>query len=295
MGGHALWKFSVTVFPEVEEAVSELLTSIFQSGSSSYTDLKTGHTTVSVFLQRKPAWRLEQQVRAGLARLTECGSRVAAARIARKRLAPQDWSESWKRHFKPLSIGQNLLVRPSWSRKAPRAGQALVVLDPGLSFGTGQHPTTSFCLAELCRFRKKGVLQSLLDIGTGSGILAIAAAKVGYRPVEALEVDPEAVRVAKSNASANGVSRQVLIRQADFTKLPGRGPQFDVVCANLISTLLINERRRVTARVRTGGMLVLAGILAEEFDQLRKNYETDGFKLVRTKQQKEWRSASFQR
>jgi ribosomal protein L11 methyltransferase len=206
----------------------------------------------------------------------------------------EDWAESWKRHFKPVEIGNALLVKPSWSKKLPRKNQAVVILDPGLSFGTGQHPTTAFCLREVTRHRKTGIRRSLLDMGTGSGILAIAAAKLGYSPVYAFDFDPEAVRIARANARVNGVHKKLRIARNDVTKLPIHpARQYDLICANLISTLLIAGRRRIVAQLHRGGTLVLAGILKSEFSQIRKIYAELGLKLAARKIENEWCSGSF--
>ncbi|HEY1719239.1 MAG TPA: 50S ribosomal protein L11 methyltransferase, partial [Verrucomicrobiae bacterium] len=200
----------------------------------------------------------------------------------------------WKRHFKPIEIGDLLLVKPSWSKKRPRKNQAVVILDPGLSFGTGQHPTTEFCLGEIVRCRKNGMLQSFLDIGTGSGILAIAAAKLGFKPVRAIDFDPEAVRVAKANAKANGVLRKIEIVRGDVTKFSTKAKnRFDLVCANLISNLLIAERKKITAQLKPGGILVLAGILKLEFLDVQKKFEELGLQLISSRSKREWRSGSF--
>jgi ribosomal protein L11 methyltransferase len=168
------------------------------------------------------------------------------------------------------------------------------VLDPGLSFGTGQHPTTAFCLREVTRHRKTGVRRSFLDIGTGSGILALAAAKLGYSPVYAFDFDPEAVRVARANARANGVHNELRIAREDVTKLPIHPVRrYDLICANLISTLLIAERRRMVAQLNRGGTLVLAGILRSEFPQIQKVFSELGLKLAARKTENEWCSGSF--
>ena len=174
----------------------------------------------------------------------------------------------------------------------PKRGQAVVVLDPGLSFGTGQHPTTSFCLEQLARLRRNGK-QSLLDAGCGSGILAIAAVKLGYAPVEAFDFDPEAVRVAKENARVNQV--QPRIARRDLTKLPARGKPFDVVCANLIHDLLIAERDKLLNRVAEGGTLVLAGILNEQFAAVKRAFMAAGMKSVAERSVREWCSGAFAR
>ena len=144
---------------------------------------------------------------------------MGAGKIVTRRVAREDWSESWKRHFKALEIGPTLLVKPGWVRRRARKGQAVVVLDPGLSFGTGNHPTTEYCLRALAAGRRDGERQSFWDVGTGSGILAIAAAKLGYAPVVAMDFDAEAVRVARENARRNGVLERVSISRRDITRM----------------------------------------------------------------------------
>ena len=132
----------------------------------------------------------------------------------------------------------------------------------------------------------------MLDIGTGSGILAIAASKLGYSPVVAFDFDSDAARVAKQNATINGV--RIKISRQDLKKLPASAnDQFTMVCANLISNLLIEERRRIVARVSEEGMLVLAGILRTEFSKVRLAYEATGMRLVGSRAVKEWRSGAF--
>jgi ribosomal protein L11 methyltransferase len=211
----------------------------------------------------------------------------------------KDWrgskvSESWKRHFHPLAIGRSLLVKPSWSKTRPAKNQAVVVLDPGLSFGTGQHPTTSFCLRQIVRNRKPGAAQSFLDIGTGSGILAIAAAKLGYAPVHAFDFDPKSVRVARENARKNRVENKIRLTRGDVTRLPLRpARQYDLICANLISNLLISERWRIVNRLKPGGTLVLAGILAAEFGEVERAFAGLKLRRVAGRTENEWRSGAF--
>lgn len=282
--------------PEAEEAVTELLTDIFGQPAIGYTHLESGRTTVSLYLTEKSAWSAAAQARLkdGLHRVRTSGLEAGACQVAFKSVRREDWAESWKRHFKPMVFGPALLVKPSWSRARPRKGQALVVLDPGLSFGTGQHPTTGFCLRQLAARRKPGQALSLLDIGTGSGILAIAAAKLGYAPIEAFDFDPDAVRIARENCRINGVSQQVRPRRQDVTKIPLQSRRrYDVVCANLIANLLLAERQRLIARVAHDGMLVLAGILATEFGQVQAAFEAAGMRLLASRKEKEWRSGAF--
>ena len=320
-----LWRVSITTTPAAEDAVTELLHRALGQPASSYFDAKTGVNTVTAYLSGKRPWsdRLRESVSAGLQQIKDCGLNVGSGRILAVKVRRENWAESWKRHFQPIEIrfknrrdescespaardqsgtritrpseasGKSLLIKPSWNKRKPRKGQATIVLDPGLSFGTGHHPTTAFCLNAIVQFQKgrdngpgypDAARQrpcrkppSFLDIGTGSGILAIAAVKLGYSPVLALDFDPEAVRVARANARANRVGQKLKIRRGDVTKLPvGPRRQYDLVCANLISDLLIAERRRIVAALNRTGTLVLAGILKSEFREVQKAYEDLG-------------------
>jgi len=291
---NALWRISAGTAPEAEDALSDLFQDLFQQPATSYTDMESGVTTVAVYLPKPPARGFQTALRDGLARIRRCGLKVGNGKISLKRIRREDWAESWKRHFHPLEIGSALLIKPSWNRRRPRKQQALVILDPGLSFGTGQHPTTAFCLRQAASLRPRDTARSFLDIGTGSGILAIAAAKLGYSPVDAFDFDPEAVRVARKNLQANRVSAKVRLTRADITRQPLRPPrQYDLVCANLISTLLIAERERIVARLKRDGVLVLAGILKKEFALVQRAFEKAGLRLIASRVEKEWRSGAF--
>ena len=137
-------------------------------------------------------------------------------------------------------------------------------------------------------------LFSTLDIGTGSGILAIAAAKLGCKPVYAIDFDPEAVRVARANARVNGVLKKIKIAGGDVTEFSKKPKeQFDLVCANLISNLLIAERKKIFGNLKPGGVLVLSGILKLEFSEVQKAFESLGLKLISGRSKKEWRSGCF--
>ena len=317
----SLRKISIATTAEAADAVSEALARILNCPASIHTDFRTSRTTVSVFTEAKASalLSLRAELKLTLAQFKSFGLAIGTGRIRIEEIRRENWAESWKRHFKPIEIGDALLVKPSWIKRRAKPGQALVVLDPGLSFGTGQHPTTSFCLREIVARRgtsgirrsQSGVgkilgpaplppaatgdrSRSFLDIGTGSGILAIAATKLGYTPVHAFDFDPESVRVAQANARVNQAERQLRITRQDLTMLPLAAPKrYDLVCANLISTLLIAERARIAARVKPGGALVVAGILHSEFGEVRAAFEPLGLRLVAHKREKEWASGTF--
>jgi ribosomal protein L11 methyltransferase len=287
-----LWKLAITTVPAAEEAVAELVESTFGQPTASYTSLETGTTTVTAYFAKKPDWRGAQraQLEAGLAEIRN----HSAGKISLTRIRREDWAESWRRHFKPLQIGSALLIRPPWSRRGARKGQVTVVLEPGLSFGTGQHPTTAFCLQQLAARRNEGTEQSFLDIGTGSGILAIAAAKLGYQPVHAFDFDPEAVRITRRNARRNRVDRRIRIFEQDITKLARQAERkYSVICANLTADLLVTELGRILSRLQPDGLLVLAGILKSEFSEVRLACEAAGLRLTASRTENEWRSGSW--
>lgn len=293
-----LLKVSVTILPEAEEAVMELLAATFGEASLIYHDAESGETTASVYLPKAAAWNASQRrvLSEGLKHLRACGLDTGAARISTQKIRREDWAESWKRHFKAFEIGTALLIKPSWIKRQPKRGQSVVILDPGLSFGTGQHPTTRFCLKQLVAVRKPDTGQSFLDMGTGSGILAISAAKLGYQPVEAFDFDPESVRVARINARQNRVTRRLQLTRQDLTRLPVRSAQrYDVVCANLIYDLLLAEQKRIASRVKPDGTLVLAGILQTQFPLVQRAYEKAGWKLIARRAENEWESGAFVR
>src|SRR5437764_13862888 len=165
MTQQTLRRVSLSVPPESDDAVSNLFETVFLLPAVAVHDLRTNRSTISVFLRRKPRWReTKDQMRDGLRTLRLCGLSIGAGLPRLRKTPPQDWAHAWKRHFRPLRIGEKLLIKPSWTKVKARRDEATIVLDPGLSFGTGQHPTTRFCLEALVSFQKIDIRQSMLDI-----------------------------------------------------------------------------------------------------------------------------------
>lgn len=294
----ALLKLSIPSSLEAEEAVSEVLLDLFGQPGSSYHDIELETVTASVYLEQTADWNASTKSRleAGLARIRSSGLALGRGAVTAEKVRREDWAESWKRHFKPISIGAALLVKPSWVKRKPKPGQAVVVLDPGLSFGTGQHPTTRFCLQQVVAAAKAGGCGTFLDIGTGSGILPIAAAKLGIKRIDAFDFDPDCVRISRGNAVRNRVGQRIKIFRGDLTKLPRRSRQrYDLVCANLIYDLLLAERERILHRLAPAGVLVLAGILRTQFAEVRAAYEQAGMRWIAGRQENEWESGAFTR
>ena len=286
-----LWCVSVETSAEAEDAVTVLLTGTLGPSISSYNNMETGRLWVTSFLESRRAWSraARERVRGGLRRIHACGLSLGRGTVMFRKLPRKDWAEAWRHHFKPLRVGSSLIIRPSWSRLRRAPDQRVLILDPGLSFGTGRHPTTRFCLLQLAAFRAIYPRASLLDLGTGSGILALAAAKLGYAPVTALDFDKQVVAVARANARRNRLLGRIELRRRDVSRLSLKPKRhYTEICANLLTPLLVAQRRRIVAQLHRRGSLILAGILKEEFESVRTAYEEVGLKLMEKVTEEEW-------
>ena len=206
----------------------------------------------------------------------------------------EDWAEVWKKYFDLIPISERLIIKPSWLKCDPLPGQKVLEIDPGMSFGTGQHATTSFCLKMVDKLSTDPEVRSLLDAGCGSGILAIAGALLGYDPVDAFDYDPDAVNIAAENLARNHISG-VEPEIADAATYQGRPEQYDLVCANILGHLPKAYRHNIAGWVRHGGYLALAGILSTEFDSLSKAFCEIGFEEVERETLREWTSGLFRK
>ena len=273
-----------------------MLERLFKKSPAVYCNEATGASTVSVYVRQlpRPQPLVQAQLRRELRQIRACGLDPGRPRITVKLLGRRQWAESWKEHFTPIDVDGALLIRPKWHKQTLQEGQHLVLLNPGMSFGTGHHPTTLFCLEQLVRSRVPGQAQSFLDIGTGSGILAIAAAKLGYAPVDAFDNDPAAVRVSRDNVRMNRARHQLWPRQQDLAQLKASGARaYDVVCANLACDLLVSEASQICARVKPGGKLIVAGILVRQFAEVAKKLRRFNLTLTVKKSDKTWQSGEF--
>ena len=170
----------------------------------------------------------------------------------------EDWANNWKAYFKPMRVGQRLVVVPSWESFELQDGDLPLYLDPGMAFGTGTHATTSLCLRWLEQLVQPG--SRVLDVGTGSGILAIAARRLGADPVVGIDIDPVAVQVAQENAAKNGTA--IDLRQGTIDQVePGEA---DLVIANIIASIIIDILPDVVTRLKSGGRFLASGIIAEK-------------------------------
>ena len=207
-------------------------------------------------------------------------------------LPEQDWAESWKRFFRVQRVSARIVIRPTWEAYEAQPGDVVVDLDPGMSFGTGNHATTQACLVFLDQLAQVDVGRSVLDMGCGSGILAIAARKLGFVEVAAFDNDPDAVAIARENAADN--SAGVVF---DVCDLAQNTRQAEVVVANILAPVLIEHAGVIVASVKSGvsGALILSGILDTQYTAVRIAYEAQGFAETRSLLIGEWRSGLFGR
>ncbi|GIL08904.1 MAG: ribosomal protein L11 methyltransferase [Chloroflexota bacterium] len=202
-------------------------------------------------------------------------------------VADEDWAEAWKAHYQPVRVGRRLLIQPRWLPPAPQPGDIVIALDPGMAFGTGTHPTTQLCLEALEDLMQPGLI--VLDLGCGSGILAIAAAKLGAARVLALDSDPLAARIAAENAAANGAASAVTAQEGSLESLIGSARRFDLAAVNILArTIIAMCDAHLGDVIRPGGRAVFSGIIADQADDVEAALRKTGLEPYARRQQGDW-------
>jgi len=227
-----------------------------------------------------------EQVREHLGHLQAFGLRPIGE-LQTRLLHEEDWADAWKSHFPVLKVGRRLVIRPTWREHQPAADDVVLALDPGMAFGTGLHPTTRLCLAALEQLADGGLVEGarVLDVGCGSGVLAIAAGLLGAHQVVGLDTDPIAVEATMANGARNGLAGRLAARQGS---LPSADGPFDLVVANLISSLLIELAPLLAASVRTGGRLVASGIFIDREPEVLAALEHAGLERSGRSAEGDW-------
>ncbi len=220
-----------------------------------------------------------------------CDDLVAAGAesIWREAIDEVDWAEAWKQFFKPMRLGRRLVIRPEWETFEAEADDIVIVLDPGQAFGTGDHPTTRMCLELLDALDLHGL--DVADIGCGSGILAVAACRLGARSVVGVDIDGVAVEASAENAARNGVSFDVLAGKG-FEPLPSEAT-YDLVVSNIISAALIVLAPEASGRVRPGGRWVVSGVIRNNWPDVAAAAERAGFQVDDVREEGDWVAASL--
>jgi ribosomal protein L11 methyltransferase len=308
-------EFSVSTDSEAAEAVVELFNRYGRGGAVIETpvdcfefelspDRRLASVVVKTYLPldgstQEPRRRLEEG-------LWHLGQIYPFPDPVVRELAEDDWANAWKAQYHRLRVGQRIVIVPSWEAYEPEAGQVVVRLEPGMAFGTGLHPSTRLCLQALESYLAPGC--TVLDVGTGSGILAIAAAKLGARSVLAIDTDPVAVAVAHQNVADNGVSQQVAVRRGSLVGESSQGwmsqrdsheggdsppylvqeGEFDLVLVNILAPVIMGMAPGLAARTGPEGRVIASGIIDSQEPDVVRSLRRHGFELVEQGRDTDW-------
>lgn len=261
--------------------------------------LRDCETTVTVYLPEN-AQGLEnlEAIKLELKALKSRDSEDAFGRLEYelKNVNEEDWANNWKQYFKPLTVGDKLLIKPSWESISLDEKRRVLEIDPGSSFGTGQHNTTQLCLELIEKYLSEG--DTLLDLGCGSGILSIAAVLLGASSIKAVDIDENSVRIARENAAKNHISDDVyaaycgnIIDNRELVRQLGCG--YDVVCANIVADVLIAMSGKFKGFLKPEGKLIISGIIDSRKDEVIDAVKAQGFKLIEIHEKEDWVAAAF--
>jgi ribosomal protein L11 methyltransferase len=209
-------------------------------------------------------------------------------RLSMEIVADQNWGEEWKKYFKPLRVSKNIVIKPTWERYTPAGRDIVIEIDPGMAFGTGQHPSTRMCLEAIedILLRDRGNKKwRVLDVGTGTGILGISCAKLGAEKVVCVDIDKKAAAIARENAMINSVADRVEIINRDVNTI---SEPFDLIVANLTAKILVRLRDHLMSLIEKDGYLVISGIIDQNKTDIESNFLKGTFAIHQIISEKEW-------
>lgn len=261
--------------------------------------LKNCETTITVYLPKDAGgMELFSLVKSELLSLKSRDAEGVYGRLeySTSDIHEEDWANNWKQYFKPITVGEKLLIKPSWEQAAPDEKRKILEIDPASSFGTGQHNTTRLCLELLEETLENG--DRLLDLGCGSGILSIGALLLGADSATAVDIDDNSVRIAAENAGKNGISAERYKTfcgdiTSDSKLVENIGEGYDIVCANIVADVLIAMSGMFGGFLKPNGKLVVSGIIDARRDEVLEKIENAGFTLVKNCSREDWNAASF--
>jgi ribosomal protein L11 methyltransferase len=313
MSNEKVWtEFSLSVRPEAAETVSDLLREFTGTGVTIEPPVQALGPDEGYVLDESAPLRLmayfegviSTSDRAAMKRTLQDRGLfdLVEGRVRWRRVKEEDWAETWKQYYDIERVGR-IMIRPAWHDYEPEEGEVVISLDPGMAFGTGQHPTTRMCLAGLQELAgdkatskrrqaaaaERQALGKVLDVGSGSGILAIAAVALGAEFVIAVDSDELAVQASQSNARLNGIEKRIKVRQGTIEAVGSDGP-FDVILANLNAAAILTSAGAIASKLRTGGRLFAGGIIAKRERQVAESLVASGLHIERVMSEGDWRT-----
>ena len=196
----------------------------------------------------------------------------------------EDWANNWKKYYKPTKLGNRIIIKPSWESYEPLDDELIIELDPGMAFGTGTHETTALCVEQIEKYVDSK--KSVLDVGCGSGILSIIAAKLGSKKVLGVDIDELAVKVSKENAEINNVSDYVMFKKGDLIDVVGE--KYDVVVANILAEVILILNKDIKKCLKQDGLFIASGIILDKEEQVKKSMREVGLEIIDTIKKGEW-------
>ena len=302
-------ELTITVSREAEEAVSNILVDLGSQGvaiddSADYLgeagpfgevlpqveQLNTVGIT-AYYPETENLEMIRQEVKERLAQLRDFGLEIGKTQLTTQQLAEEDWADNWKKYFEPARITHDLTIVPSWTDYEAGPSEKVIKLDPGMAFGTGTHPTTKMSLFALEQVLRGG--ETVLDVGTGSGVLSIASSLLGAKEIFAYDLDDVAVRVAQENIALNAGTENIHVAAGDLLK--GVDIEADVIVANILADILVNLTDDAYRLLKDEGYLIMSGIISEKWDLVRESAEAAGFFLETHMIQGEWNACVFKK
>ncbi|HPL98955.1 MAG TPA: 50S ribosomal protein L11 methyltransferase [Bacillota bacterium] len=204
--------------------------------------------------------------------------------VSTREVSDEDWANAWKKYYKPVKIGERVVIKPTWEEHKVKADEVVIELDPGMAFGTGTHETTIMCVKLLEKYIKSG--STVFDVGCGSGILGIAAAKLGAEKVVCVDIDEVSCRVSRENAEINKVDERVDVRCGNLLNVVSG--KADVIIANIIADIIISFSEDAMSFLAKGGIFISSGIISDRRDEVLRKLRAEDFSILEVLEMGEW-------
>ncbi|GIN89673.1 ribosomal protein L11 methyltransferase [Siminovitchia terrae] len=224
------------------------------------------------------------EIKENIANLKKFNIDIGENKIGLSDVKEEDWATAWKKYYHPVNVSDRFTIVPTWEDYTPSDNELIIELDPGMAFGTGTHPTTVMCIQALEKTVKKG--DTIIDVGTGSGVLSIAAALLSAKEVKALDLDEVAVEAARQNISLNRVAETVTVEKNDL--LNGITKQADIIVANILAEVIISFADEAAKAVKKGGFFITSGIIEQKCEEVKAVLQEAGFTIEETIRMEDW-------